>query len=203
LFTGLILAASPNVRAASWEDGRLQVVNFHVVAGGSWLSKTVKEMGTPEAVALISIACAAIAQTDCTSQAYQTALLARALQPIVVQGGPHEFGGAYRVPDGYRICRAMVNDMTKSMSGIGATFTGSLQDDRRQMAYYMFVRGGKQRDWINVNVYFEVLPEASMRADCMTDGPVFECGEKTKAGPNHCAEDQPNGYQLINDHLLD
>jgi hypothetical protein len=91
--------------------------------------------------------------------------------------------GALRAPNGYQYCKVQVNG-NGSISG-EATFTGTLQDDRQQLAFYMFARQGggvgPAGNWAKFNVYYELWKKGTGAAppQCMTDGPVFECGQKT------------------------
>ena len=136
---------------------------------------------------LINAACRNIADVPCYDLIAEVQAIAGLVQEITTNGGPNEYEGAFRVADGFEICRAYVNTGTGSMTG-HATFTAGLQNGKRQLGYYAFVRGGQSRDWIDFNIYLDIIPSSDPRPDnCMNDNEqVAYCGEKTPAGSKNC-----------------
>jgi hypothetical protein len=168
---------------------------------GSFLIKTFKELSSKEVVVAINVACTLYTGNPCPGPALAVQQAAAIAHAIVTNDSADVKQGALRAPPDYQFCKAQVNAATGSISG-HATFNGTLQDDRQQLAYYIFARkGGGQGESAEFNVYYSLWKKATGAAppQCMTDGPVFECGEKTKAPPHDCFADQPGGRISIQD----
>jgi hypothetical protein len=75
-----------------------------------------------------------------------------------------------------------------------STFVTTLQDGSQQLGYNLAVHvpGGFNTagQFVDFLVYLRYVPLRSDHPECMTDHRVWECGEKTPAGPMNCL-----GYQ--------
>jgi hypothetical protein len=108
------------------------VHEFHIQETGGFLVKILKELGTPEAVAMVSAACAAY-EGDCSQEAGAGGMAAKVLSAQEISHGgnyyitgkltkPHageEWWGLFDQLEGYQVCKATL--ISKSLSE-GSTF---------------------------------------------------------------------------------
>jgi hypothetical protein len=187
--------------AALADDGEYQAVFFSVsVATDSrelnrgYESKSFKDMTYNEAQKAADAACSLYTKTKCavTNAAENMKL---GFIDINVKKGAHEWQGAFRAPDGYKICKVAVNKRSGENT-LGAAFNGTLQDDRHQWAYYASAQA-EPRDWVKYMVYARILPnDKTETADCMNDGLVWMCGTHCAAKQYEGVADFDDGYKL-------
>jgi hypothetical protein len=99
--------------------------------------------------------------------------------------------GYLEAPDGYRICAATLLLKLRRIP-VPSTFTGTLADGNRQLAWYADFGNGPQP--LSARVQFVLVPADTLGPQCMHDGAVYLCG----AGAGHrqgCEEMQPGGLQ--------
>ena len=113
------------------------VAYFRLAVNGGFLSKMGNELGGA-LLPLSKGACKFFKGSDCSD----VELAVGAPIPYILAQGRVNTNdtqqGAFRAPDGYQFCRVQVNAATGSISE-HATFTGTLQDNRQQMAFLLHV----------------------------------------------------------------
>jgi hypothetical protein len=183
-------------------DAVHDVFRYDHFTQGGFVSGMTRLMDTPEAEAVVTAACIYATGGACAPGA--TTLMRKAACVIGSESNStaDEWGGAFRAPDGYRICRADINMTTGSITG-NATFTATIQDNNRQLAHYSFAQRhggvGAPGEWADFMIYLTYVPDSGpLPAACMHDGRVWECGEKTPA-PGSCKLYQGSGVWLQDD----
>lgn len=113
------------------------VHEFHIHEAGGFLIKTLKELGTPEAVAIVSAACAAYG-INCSKEAAEGGLASSYLSKKSTSIGenyyitgtfikPHvgeEWWGIFNL-EGYEVCKATV--ISSDFKGGGSTFNAVVE----------------------------------------------------------------------------
>jgi hypothetical protein len=146
---------------------------FDAWESGSFFAKTIKEMGTPEFVAMAEAACAAF-ETDCSVQAAEIAAGAYYATPYVNTGNVQttawvdrhegeEYYAKFATPTGYTTCRAKIDTGNGSITG-GSTFNGSIQRMGGANAdgiglYAVVPKNRPSGQWVDFRVFVEFVPQ--------------------------------------------
>lgn len=176
---------------------RYDVLRYDHTTQGGFVSGMSRILDTDEAGAVMTAACIYFTGGACAAGATQLMRKSACIIGSASNSTADEWKGAFRAPPGWRICRAQINMTTGSITG-HATFTATIQDNNRQLAYYSFARrsGGiaPAGEWADFMLYFTYVPDMDpLLASCMHDGRVWECGEKTPA-PGSCTQAQPGAH---------
>jgi len=130
----------------------------NISESGSFLEKTGKELGTQEAAAAITVACA-IFEVDCASEAAaSTQLIKKLVVNDDVKGEDHH--AVIRSPDGYDMCKVKVDWKNASIDG-ESTFNAVILRNATDngFGYYAVVpKNRKEGHWIKAMLYLEFVP---------------------------------------------
>jgi hypothetical protein len=141
---------------------------FHVTEGGGFVSKTLKEMGSPQFQALVTAACAAYG-ADCSSAAATIRKAAEIGAPIVGREGSdvyitgnvtkhdgEEWYGIFRAPNGYEICEAKLDYGHMSITGPSTFNTAIVRTlNENGLGFYAVIpKNRPSRQWIDA--YFVI-----------------------------------------------
>lgn len=182
-----MLSATPAVAQQSL------IVPHEFVAweAGGFIPKTIKEIGTPEFVAILSSVCAAYGG-DCSESAAEIAGAAKYATPYVSQGNVRttawidrhsgeEYYAKFAAPAGYTTCKAKIDVGRGSITG-GATFNGSIQRMPGPNAdgiglYAVVPKNRPTGQWVQFQVYVEFVPKGTdLASRCWPDNTVvFQC----------------------------
>jgi hypothetical protein len=159
------------------------VHEFHVTESGGF-SKTLKELGSGEAAAIVTAACAAFG-ADCSQNAPAEGMAANVISEKYTSRGSNYFitgrltkshdGGEWRglfdELDGYQVCKVALTSMNLSQ---GSTFNTSIfrSGQYRGLAFYAVVpRNRPEPQYIDAvfSIYY-VPTGTSDQYDCAADG---------------------------------
>lgn len=168
------------------------VVSHEFVAweAGGFFAKTIKEIGTPQFVAMLEAACLSFGD-DCSSTASEIAAGAHYATPYIATGNVRttawidshngeEYKAKFAAPNGYTTCRAKIDYGGGSISG-GATFNGTIQrmSGQNQDGLGLYVEVPKNRptgQWVKFRVFVEFVPKGTDLSRCWPDNTVaFQC----------------------------
>jgi len=148
-----------NFELAQAQDKPLAATyRFEIVESGSFFEKTVKEMGTKEAAAMITAACAAFG-VDCSQEAAAgTEALKTVINSDSVAGEEHH--GIIRAPVGYEICKAKVDWGHASIDGESTFNTAIVRTPNDNgLGYYAVVpKHRKEGHSVKATLYLEFVP---------------------------------------------
>ena len=187
IISALILLAG-GFEASAQTASITQPETFEAWEGGGFVSKTWKELGTPEAAALITAACAAFG-VDCSSGATAIADAAKQTNRFVQQTNytgtaridrhpGEEYYAKFDSPPGHTICKAVIDIGNGSITG-GATFNGSIQRTGEDgLGLYAVVPMNRPTgQWVRFNLVVEYVPTGTLdQYKCWPNNTlVFQC----------------------------
>jgi len=131
------------------EQFKYAVTKIRIVEEGGVLKKTFKELGSREAVEIISATCTAFGG-DCRAAAEIGALIIR---EITKKGNEHR--GAIMAPVGYSVCQTKLT--VRSHDG-GTTFNGNISDDNKYIYWYAVVPERVKKRAIDMDIVAQLIP---------------------------------------------
>ncbi|MGO4135114.1 hypothetical protein ACEQ6A_11200 [Rhizobium brockwellii] len=138
---------------------------------GSFLQKTLKEIGTKEAAAIIELACEAYG-ADCSADAVAMTEVIRRIYAVETGEGENHYGKVSS-PTGYDICRAKIDWTHASIDGESTFNTLILRDNKDNgFLYYLEVpKNRKEGHSVKATVYLEFVAHNALgRHDCWNSG---------------------------------
>lgn len=163
-FFSLAIACTLGLAATAETESREQfkyaAAKIRIVEDGGVLKKTLKELGSKEAVAVVTAACAAFG-SDCSKEAAIAALIIR---EITKKGNEHR--GAIMAPAGYSICQTKL--IVRSHDG-GTTFNGAISDDNKYIYWYAVVPERVKKRAIDMDIVTELIPTSLLGASRCAD----------------------------------
>jgi hypothetical protein len=150
------------VGAAFAQEGPIVLkAEVNIDEKGSFLEKTGKELGTQEAAAMITAACA-VFETDCSKEAAQgTQLIKKLVVGDDVNGEDHH--AVIHSPDGYDMCKVKVDWKNASIDG-ESTFNAVIlrNPQNNGFGYYAVVpKHRKEGHWLKAMLYLEFVPKGT------------------------------------------
>lgn len=136
-------------------------IRFAIDEPGSFGLKTLKELGTQQAAAIVTAACAAFG-ADCSDEASAGAA---AIKAIVVgdKKNGNQHNGIFRAPVGFSICKAKI-DMAHGSVDSGSSFSGEIgrEPGNNGLGFYaavpQFQNAGHS---VEADLYLEFVPAAT------------------------------------------
>jgi hypothetical protein len=146
-----------------------QTESFEAWEGGGFLQKTWKELGTPEAAAIIAVGCA-LFEVDCSSVSTRIAEGAKATNRYIQSGnyvgtafiGRHpgeDYYAKFGAPATYTPCKAVTDVSGGSITG-PSTFNASIQADGIGI-YAVVPKNRPSGQWARFNMLVEYVPNGS------------------------------------------
>lgn len=152
-------------------------VRFSITEHGNFAGQVFKNLGTPEAAALVTAGCAAYG-VDCSGAA---AAVAEAIKQIYAGDSKsgNEHHGIYRAPVGYEICQAKIDWGNTGIDG-GSTFAARIMRSPQDngLGYYAAVpTGGGRGHGVTSDLYLKFVPAGEVpKSDCFpTETIVWNC----------------------------
>lgn len=141
---------------------------LHITEGGGFLNKSLKEMGSKEFQALVTIGCAAFA-VDCSQAAQAVRTAATVGTPILGRRGEayfitgdvtehrsdsEEWRGYFRAPPGYEVCKAGLDYGSMSITGPSTFNTRIVRDPQNNGLFFYAVvpKHRPTRQWIHAQM---------------------------------------------------
>jgi len=171
---------------------------------GSFLNKTTKELGTPQAAGIITAACA-VFYYDCSREAAALTGLVKQASARMTEPGGEAHGYHVFAPPGYDVCRASVNGKNWGVSGQSSLQATILNADDRgnpNGPYYltMLINVPKNRPeghWAFAEFAVEYVPIGTRAQNgCWPVGshPFWCRVGRRGAGSPDCDYYEPGGY---------
>jgi hypothetical protein len=174
-----------NAEANAADEPIYTKVRFSITESGNFAGQVLRNLGTPEAAALVTAGCAAFG-VDCSGAA---AAGAEAIKQVFAGDSKdgNEHRGIYRAPQNYEICQAKIDWGNTGIDG-GSTFAARLQRDNQNhgLGYYAVVpTGGGRGHGITSDLYLMfVLAGQVPQRNCFPTNALLwnckgpQCGDK-------------------------
>jgi hypothetical protein len=158
-----ITALLASIGSASAQSGPIAIkYRFEIAEPGSFFQKTLKEMGTKEAAALITAACAAF-EVDCSQEAVAATQVVKTIN-VGDQASGEEHHGIIRAPVGYEICKARIDTAHASVDS-QTSFSGEIIRDAHENGLGFYAEVPKNRPQghsAEADLYLEFVPAGTL-----------------------------------------